>query len=215
RHSPHPVLESDRLPAGAERRSHAGIGYLPQDIELFGGSVAENIARFREGDASLVVAAAQLAGVHELILRLPQGYDTRLGDDGGGLSGGQKQRVALARALYGDPKLVVFDEPNSNLDAAGEAALTQAMGELKARGCTVVLVTHRTQSLSQTDCLLVLSEGRMQAFGPTAQVLQALSGQASSGQASTTQAAQPQPRSVPAGLSLSRQYGNQNRQSDV
>ncbi|EPM81490.1 ABC transporter ATP-binding protein, partial [Pseudomonas syringae pv. actinidiae ICMP 18886] len=175
----------------------------------------ENIARFREGDASLVVAAAQLAGVHELILRLPQGYDTRLGDDGGGLSGGQKQRVALARALYGDPKLVVFDEPNSNLDAAGEAALTQAMGELKARGCTVVLVTHRTQSLSQTDCLLVLSEGRMQAFGPTAQVLQALSGQASSGQASTTQAAQPQPRSVPAGLSLSRQYGNQNRQSDV
>ncbi|EPN55277.1 ABC transporter ATP-binding protein [Pseudomonas syringae pv. actinidiae ICMP 19096] len=131
------------------------------------------------------------------------------------MSGGQKQRVALARALYGDPKLVVLDEPNSNLDAAGEAALTQAMGELKARGCTVVLVTHRTQSLSQTDCLLVLSEGRMQAFGPTAQVLQALSGQASSGQASTMQAAQPQPRSAPAGLSLSRQYGNQNRQSDV
>lgn len=191
------------------------IGYLPQDIELFGGSVAENIARFREGDASLVVAAAQLAGVHELILRLPQGYDTRLGDDGGGLSGGQKQRVALARALYGDPKLVVLDEPNSNLDAAGEAALTQAMGELKARGCTVVLVTHRTQSLNQTDCLLVLSEGRMQAFGPTAQVLQALSGQAPSGQTSSGPALQPQPRPVPAGLSLSRQYGNQNRQSDV
>ncbi|GGJ12138.1 hypothetical protein GCM10009085_02730 [Pseudomonas avellanae] len=183
------------------------IGYLPQDIELFGGSVAENIARFREGDASAVVAAAQLAGVHELILRLPQGYDTRLGDDGGGLSGGQKQRVALARALYGDPKLVVLDEPNSNL--------TQAMSELKARGCTVVLVTHRTQSLSQTDCLLVLSEGRMQAFGPTAQVLQALSGQAPSGQTSSGPALQPQPRPVPAGLSLSRQYGNQNRQSDV
>ncbi|RMS29395.1 ABC transporter ATP-binding protein [Pseudomonas coronafaciens pv. garcae] len=186
------------------------IGYLPQDIELFGGTVAENIARFREGDASAVVAAAQLAGVHELILRLPQGYDTRLGDDGGGLSGGQKQRVALARALYGDPRLVVLDEPNSNLDAAGEAALTQAIGELKARGCTVVLVTHRTLSLNQTDRLLVLSEGRMQAFGPTAQVLQALSGQAT-----PSQAVQPQPRSAPAGLAMSRQYGTQNRQSDV
>ncbi|RML70304.1 ABC transporter ATP-binding protein [Pseudomonas syringae pv. syringae] len=189
------------------------IGYLPQDIELFGGSVAENIARFREGDASAVVAAAQLAGVHELILRLPQGYDTRLGDDGAGLSGGQKQRVALARALYGDPRLVVLDEPNSNLDAAGEAALTQAIAELKSRGCTVVLVTHRTQSLNQTDRLLVLSEGRMQAFGATAQVLQALSGQPSSAQAAQ---AHPQSQSRPAaGLSMSRQYGAQNRQSDV
>ncbi|MCF5826375.1 type I secretion system permease/ATPase, partial [Pseudomonas syringae] len=187
------------------------IGYLPQDIELFGGTVAENIARFREDDASAVVAAAQLAGVHELILRLPQGYDTRLSDDGGGLSGGQKQRVALARALYGEPRLVVLDEPNSNLDAAGEAALTQAIGELKARGCTVVLVTHRTLSLNQTDRLLVLSEGRMQAFGPTAQVLQALSGQTSPAQAT----AQPQPRSAPSGISMSRQYGSQNRQSDV
>lgn len=190
------------------------IGYLPQDIELFGGSVAENIARFREGDASAVVAAAQLAGVHELILRLPQGYDTRLGDDGAGLSGGQKQRVALARALYGDPQLVVLDEPNSNLDAAGEAALTQAIAELKTRGCTVVLVTHRTQSLNQTDRLLVLSEGRMQAFGATAQVLQALSGQPSSAQAAQAHA-QSQSRPAPAGLSMSRQYGTQNRQSDV
>ncbi|KPB43237.1 Type I secretion system ATPase [Pseudomonas syringae pv. maculicola] len=190
------------------------IGYLPQDIELFGGTVAENIARFSEGDASAVVAAAQLAGVHELILRLPQGYDTRLGDDGAGLSGGQKQRVALARALYGDPRLVVLDEPNSNLDAAGEAALTQAIAELKTRGCTVVLVTHRTQSLNQTDRLLVLSEGRMQAFGTTAQVLQALSGQASPGQAPQAHP-QSQSRPAPAGLSMSRQYGTQNRQSDV
>ncbi|MDU8499089.1 type I secretion system permease/ATPase [Pseudomonas syringae] len=188
------------------------IGYLPQDIELFGGSVAQNIARFRDGDgsgeASAVVAAAQLAGVHELILRLPQGYDTVLSDDGGGLSGGQKQRVALARALYGEPKLVVLDEPNSNLDTAGEAALTEAIGQLKARGCTVVLVTHRTPSLTQTDRLLVLSEGRMQAFGPTAQVLQALSGQPAA-------PSQAQLRSAPAGLSMSRQYGTQNRQSDV
>ncbi|RMV47257.1 Type I secretion system ATPase, AprD/PrtD [Pseudomonas syringae pv. helianthi] len=191
------------------------IGYLPQDIELFGGSVAQNIARFREGDveANTVVAAAQLAGVHELILRLPQGYDTVLSDDGSGLSGGQKQRIALARALYGEPKLVVLDEPNSNLDTAGEAALTEAIGQLKARGCTVVLVTHRTPSLTQTDRLLVLSEGRMQAFGPTAQVLQALSGQAPPAQP----AASPhtQLRSAPAGLSMSRQYGTQNRQSDV
>ncbi|MCO5366584.1 type I secretion system permease/ATPase [Pseudomonas alliivorans] len=190
------------------------IGYLPQDIELFSGTVAQNIARFREGDASAVVAAAQLAGVHELILRLPQGYDTRLGDDGSGLSGGQKQRVALARALYGEPKLVVLDEPNSNLDTAGEAALTRAIGELKARGCTVVLVTHRTASLSQTDQLLVLNEGRMQAFGPTAQVLQALSGQASQPQSPV----QPHPPSSPrpaVGLSMSRQYGTQNRQSEA
>lgn len=188
------------------------IGYLPQDIELFSGTVAENIARFRDDDGTAVVAAARLAGVHELILRLPQGYDTRLGDDGGGLSGGQKQRVALARALYGEPRLVVLDEPNSNLDAAGEAALTQAIGELKARGCTVVLVTHRTPSLTQTDRLLVLSEGRMQAFGPTAQVLQALSGQAPQAQ---TAEPQPQPRPVPTGISMSRQYGAQNRQTDV
>ncbi|WP_144430946.1 ATP-binding cassette domain-containing protein, partial [Pseudomonas syringae pv. coryli] len=150
----------------------------------------------------------------ELIVRLPQGYDTRLGDDGAGLSGGQKQRVALARALYGDPRLVVLDEPNSNLDAAGESALTQAIAELKTRGCTVVLVTHRTQSLNQTDRLLVLSEGRMQAFGATAQVLQALSGQPSSAQAAQAHA-QSQSRPAPAGLSMSRQYGTQNRQSDV
>jgi len=152
------------------------IGYLPQDIELFSGSIAENIARFREADPRQVVAAAQQAGVHEMILRLAQGYDTVLGDEGSGLSGGQKQRVALARALYGNPRLVVLDEPNSNLDAVGDAALTRAIAHLKAQGCTVVLVTHRSASLAQADKLLVLNEGRCQVFGPSAEVLKALSG---------------------------------------
>jgi len=151
------------------------IGYLPQDIELFSGSIADNIARFHKTDASLVVAAARQAGVHEMILRLAHGYDTLLGDEGNGLSGGQKQRVALARALYGNPRLVVLDEPNSSLDAPGDAALNRAIAHLKTQGCTVVLVTHRSTSLAQADKLLVLNEGRCQIFGPSAEVLKALS----------------------------------------
>ncbi|MDD0975386.1 type I secretion system permease/ATPase [Pseudomonas fontis] len=151
------------------------IGYLPQNIELLRGSIAENIARFAELDGLKVVEAARQAGVHELILRLPQGYDTRLGEDGGDLSGGQKQRIALARALYGGPSLIVLDEPNSNLDTSGEAALAQAIAQMKAQGRTVVLVTHRSAALAQADKLLVLSEGRMQAFGPAREVMQALS----------------------------------------
>lgn len=169
------------------------IGYLPQDIELFSGSIADNIARFREADPDLVVRAAQQAGVHELILRLPQGYDTVLGDDGSGLSGGQKQRVALARALYGGPRLIVLDEPNSNLDTVGEAALASAIMQMKAQGSSVILVTHRSSALAQADKLLVLNEGRLQAFGPSQEVLRALSGQ------------QDPPREK-AGISLSRQY---------
>ncbi|MBM1206177.1 type I secretion system permease/ATPase [Pseudomonas fragi] len=165
------------------------IGYLPQDIELFSGSIAENIARFRDADPRQVVAAAQQAGVHEMILRLAQGYDTVLGDEGSGLSGGQKQRVALARALYGNPRLVVLDEPNSNLDAVGDAALTRAIGHLKGQGCTVVLVTHRSASLAQADKLLVLNEGRCQVFGPSAEVLKALS-------AAQSQQAAPQAASI-------------------
>ncbi|MCK3866137.1 type I secretion system permease/ATPase [Pseudomonas sp. B329] len=158
------------------------IGYLPQDIELFSGSITDNIARFREADPRLVVLAAEQAGVHELILRLPQGYDTLLGDGGSGLSGGQKQRVALARALYGTPRLIVLDEPNSNLDAIGEAALASAIVQMKTQGSTVVLVTHRSSALVQADKLLVLNEGRLQAFGPSQQVLHALSEQQSSSQ---------------------------------
>ncbi|HFD2062326.1 TPA: type I secretion system permease/ATPase [Serratia marcescens] len=150
------------------------IGYLPQDIELFAGTIAENIARFNDIDSEKVIEAAKLAGVHELILRFPNGYDSVLGNGGAGLSGGQKQRIGLARALYGDPSLVVLDEPNSNLDDAGEKALNQAIMFLKQRNKTVVLITHRTNLLSMTSKLLLLVNGNVNAFGPTQQVLQAL-----------------------------------------
>ncbi|BEL79537.1 peptidase [Serratia marcescens] len=150
------------------------IGYLPQDIELFAGSIAENIARFNEVDSERVIEAAKLAGVHELILRFPHGYDSIIGNGGAGLSGGQKQRIGLARALYGDPALIVLDEPNSNLDDAGERALNQAIMFLKQRNKTVVLITHRTNLLSMTNKLLLLVNGNVNAFGPTQQVLQAL-----------------------------------------
>nr|5X7K_A Chain A, Lipase B [Serratia marcescens]5X7K_B Chain B, Lipase B [Serratia marcescens] len=150
------------------------IGYLPQDIELFAGTIAENIARFNDIDSEKVIEAAKLAGVHELILRFPNGYDSVIGNGGAGLSGGQKQRIGLARALYGDPALVVLDEPNSNLDDAGEKALNQAIMFLKQRNKTVVLITHRTNLLSMTSKLLLLVNGNVNAFGPTQQVLQAL-----------------------------------------
>jgi ATP-binding cassette subfamily C exporter for protease/lipase len=183
------------------------IGYLPQDIELFSGSIAQNIARFREADPQSVVAAAQQAGVHELILRLPQGYDTVLGEDGSGLSGGQKQRVALARALYGQPSLVVLDEPNSNLDTVGEAALASAIAQMKAQGTSVILVTHRSCALAQADKLLVLNDGRLQAFGSSQDVLKALSGAQQAQQEKTAQA--------PGGLSMSWQSQPATRSSGV
>lgn len=167
------------------------VGYLPQDIELFGGTVAENIARFGEIDAEKVVAAAQRAGVHEMILHLPQGYDTRLGDGGAGLSGGQKQRLGLARAMYGDPSLLVLDEPNSNLDDAGEQALVQAVLDLRRRGKTVVLITHRTSIISATNKLLLLRDGMLHMAGPTEQVLAALQ-DAAQKQIAQQQAAQQQ-----------------------
>ena len=150
------------------------LGYLPQSIELFSGTVSENIARFGEIDPEQVVRAAKDAGVHDMILHLPEGYDTVLGDGGAGLSGGQKQRLGLARAMYGDPSLIVLDEPNSNLDDVGEMALAQAVRELRARGRTVVLITHRTSLIGVTTKLLLLREGTSQLFGPTAQVMAAL-----------------------------------------
>jgi len=150
------------------------IGYLPQDIELFGGSISENIARFGNVDPEKVVLAAKRAGVHDMILQMPKGYDTLLGDGGAGLSGGQKQRLGLARAMYGDPALLVLDEPNSNLDEVGEAALVQAINDLRSRGKTIVLVTHRTSAIAVTTKLLVMRDGQTAMFGPTNQVLAAL-----------------------------------------
>ena len=148
------------------------IGYLPQEAELFAGTVAQNIARFQEhSTATAIVAAAEAAGTHEMILRLPQGYDTPLGDGGAGLSAGQRQRVGLARALYGNPFLVVLDEPNANLDAEGEAALTRAIHGVRLRGGICVVVAHRPSALAAVDLILIMTEGRVQAFGPKDEVL--------------------------------------------
>lgn len=142
------------------------IGYLPQDVELFSGSIAENIARMQEVDSEKVLEAAKLAGVHDLVLRLPKGYDTQIGDSGAVLSGGQRQRVGLARAMYGSPKIMVLDEPNSNLDEEGERALLQAVLNMRERGTTVVLVTHKPNILSIVDNIMILQDGQVSVFGP-------------------------------------------------
>jgi ATP-binding cassette, subfamily C, bacterial PrsD len=148
------------------------IGYLPQDVELFAGTVARNIARFEpEPNPEHVIAAAKSAGVHDLILRLPDGYETEIGEGGAALSGGQRQRIALARALYGDPFLVVLDEPNSNLDAEGEEALTQAILGVRARGGIVVVIAHRPSALAGVDLVMVMAQGKAPSFGPKESVL--------------------------------------------
>lgn len=148
------------------------IGYLPQDVQLFDGTIAENIARFESRPPSdKILAAAQAAGVHDLVVHLPEGYETRIGEAGAALSAGQRQRVALARALYGDPFLVILDEPNSNLDAEGEAALAAAIEEVRARGGIAVVVAHRPSALASLDQVLVMANGRVQAFGPKNEVL--------------------------------------------
>lgn len=152
------------------------IGYLPQDVELFAGTVQENIARMSAGEPEKVVQAAQLADVHEMILRLPHGYDTQIGPQGSVLSGGQRQRIGLARALYGDPRFVVLDEPNSNLDQAGEAALIGTIERLRGRGVTTVVVAHRLAALSLVDKLVVLEAGRVSDFGSREEVLKRLNG---------------------------------------
>jgi ATP-binding cassette subfamily C protein len=148
------------------------IGYLPQDVELFAGTVAQNICRFdSEANSESIIAAAKEAGVHQMIIKMREGYDTQVGEQGAALSAGQAQRVALARALYGDPFLIVLDEPNSNLDTEGDEALTRAIRAARERGAIVVVVAHRPIGIEAVDQLLVLKDGRMQACGPKETVL--------------------------------------------
>ena len=187
----------DNLPVNGWERNELGpyLGYLPQDIELLEGSIAENIARFGEVDSEKVIAAARSAGLHEMILRFPKGYDTPIGEAGGLLSGGQRQRIGLARAVYGDPVLVVLDEPNANLDDVGEAALVRTVLQLKARGCTVFLITHRPGIVGVADRLLILQNGQIQADGPREAVVAAL-------QAAQANAARQAAASAPPGSAL-------------
>ncbi len=164
------------------------VGYLPQDIELFEGSISENIARFGDIDSEKVIAAAKTAGVHEMILQLPEGYDTVIGSDGVNLSGGQRQRVGLARAIYGTPRLIILDEPNSNLDEVGERALAQAIQQVKATGATIFIITHRTSILAQLDQLLVMSAGTIAMYGPRELVMAELNKQQQAAQQPVVQA---------------------------
>ena len=150
------------------------IGYLPQGVELFDGSMAENIARFGELDQAKVETAARMIGLHEFIMSLPQGYNSPVGREGTMLSGGQRQRVGLARAIYANPAFVVLDEPNSSLDEQGDADLALAITQLKAMGTTFIVMTHRTSVLSVANKMLVLRDGQLQMFGPRDDVLKAL-----------------------------------------
>lgn len=172
------------------------VGYLPQDIELFEGSISENIARFDKVDPEKVVQAAQMAGVHEMILMLPDGYDTVIGKDGVNLSGGQRQRIGLARAVYGNPRLIVLDEPNSNLDDVGERALGVALQKLKETGATVFIVSHRPNILTRLDRILVMAGGTISMYGERDRVIAELAAQQAKGQQRVAQPATPQPPAV-------------------
>ncbi|ENB9665933.1 type I secretion system permease/ATPase [Pseudomonas putida] len=177
------VVRLDGADIAAWDKSKLGIhlGYLPQDIELFEGTISDNIARFGIVDSSKVVLAARTAGVHEMILMLPKGYDTIIGDGGINLSGGQRQRIGLARALYGSPRLIVLDEPNSNLDEIGERALALSLQQVKATGALVFVIAHRASILAQFDRLLVMNAGKIGLYGPRDQVLAELALQRNAG----------------------------------
>jgi ABC-type protease/lipase transport system fused ATPase/permease subunit len=190
-------LRIDGTEASKFNRAELGaqIGYLPQDIELFDGSVGENICRFEEGDPDLIIQAAQDAGVHDFILSLPNGYDTILGTASGVLSPGQCQRIALARALYRRPRLVILDEPNSNLDNVGEAALVDAIKMLRANDSTVIVITHRSLPPSTVDQVIMLVNGQITDTGSYAEVFGRLnlSNQPSPGNLGDAE----RPRSIP------------------
>lgn len=171
-------LDGSDLKHWDARQLGAHVGYLPQDVELFSGSVADNISRFGDVDPGAVVSAAQLAGCHELIQALPNGYETQIGEGGAALSGGQRQRIALARAVYKQPALIVLDEPNASLDSAGEVALIEAVNKLKQAGSTVVFVTHKMNLLSASDMILVMQAGTVALLGPRDEVLRQLMGPA-------------------------------------
>jgi ATP-binding cassette subfamily C protein len=150
------------------------VGYLPQDVELFAGTIAQNISRFSDSDPSLIIEAAELAGCHQLIQHLEEGYNTNIGEAGHTLSGGQRQRVALARALYGSPRLIILDEPNASLDSDGEQALLNAIKNAQASGATVIIITHKMNVLAAADKILVLKDGLAQGYGPRDQILNQL-----------------------------------------
>lgn len=177
----------DKTPIENWDREQLGpyIGYLPQDIELFDGSIAENIARFYDIDSKQVIEAAKRAGIHEMVLRFPLGYDTPVGEGGMMLSGGQRQRLGLARAMYGNPSLIVLDEPNANLDDVGERALVQAIQDIKAQGKTIFLITHRLNILGVADYLLVLQEGNIAHYGLRDDVIATMKQQAQAQQNAT------------------------------
>ena len=168
------LLDGRPISSWDRRQLGPHLGYLPQDVELFAGTIAENIARLGTIDSPMVIAAARCAGLHEMILRLPSGYDTPIGEAGAMLSAGQRQRIALARAVYGEPALVVLDEPNANLDDAGEAALMNTVAQLKAKGRTVMLITHRPMAVGAADWLLLLNQGELVASGTREEVLAAI-----------------------------------------
>ena len=179
-----PVADWDRVELGPH------IGYLPQDIELFDGTIAENIARFSKVDPEQVIAAARATGLHEMILRTSKGYDTEVGEGGTTLSVGQRQRVGLARAMLGNPAFMVLDEPNANLDADGEAALMKAVEAMKAKGSTIVIITHKINILRVADKMLLLRDGKVEAFGPRDQVMAKL------GRPTEVKPAEPKPAEV-------------------